>query len=146
MSDSRQEIYPNSTRTGESFLIYMSSLVLLIFRTGLWFQEAVAKIFNTCRIPQPNCDSLSPQPPTYVPNSRKLLVMVNDWTYAIEAYDENRSLLAVDIIEQHLRSVVQDATWRIQSGEKAVPVGILGADHRDRWTEVCLIHLHASTR
>lgn len=62
--------------------------------------------------------------------------MVNDWTYAVEAYDENRSLLSVDIIEQRLRSVVQDATRRLQSDEKAVPVGILSADHRDRWTKV----------
>jgi len=62
--------------------------------------------------------------------------MVNDWAYAIEAYDENRQLLSVDTIEQHLRSVVQDATQRIQAGEEAVPVGILSADHRDRWTEV----------
>ena len=113
-----------------------------MFCPGLWFQETVAKIFNTCRIPQPDCDSLSPQPPPHVPNSRKLLVMVNDWTYAIEAYDENRSLLSVDIIEQHLRGVVQDATQRIQSGKKAVPVGILSADHRDFWTKVRLIHLH----
>ena len=117
-----------------------------IFRPGLWFQEAAANIFNTCRIPQPNCDSLSPQPPPHVPNSRKLLVMVNDWTYAIEAYDENRSLLSVDIIEQRLRSVVQDATRRIQSDEKAVPVGVLSADHRDRWAKVRLTHLHGSVQ
>jgi len=62
--------------------------------------------------------------------------MVNDWTYAVEAYDENRSLLSADIIEQHLRSVVQDATRRLQSDEKAIPVGILSADQRDRWTKV----------
>ncbi|KAI0001470.1 acyltransferase ChoActase/COT/CPT [Russula compacta] len=113
----RQEIYPNTTRT------------------GLWFQETVAKIFNTCRIPQLHCDSLSPQPPTHVPNARKILVMVNDWTYAVEVYDENRLLLSVDNIEQRVRSVVQDAMRRIGAGEKAVPVGVLSADHRDRWTE-----------
>lgn len=93
-------------------------------------------MFNTCRIPQLHCDSLSPQPPPHAPNSRKILVMVNDWTYAIEAYDENRQLLSVDTIEQYLRSVVQDVTRRVQAGEDAVPVGILSADHRDRWTEV----------
>ncbi|KAI9512075.1 acyltransferase ChoActase/COT/CPT [Russula earlei] len=104
-------------------------------RTGLWFQEAVAKIFNTCRIPQPHCDSLSPQPPSHVPNARKILVMVNDWTYAAEVYDENRRPLPVHDIEQRLRSVVHDVTQRIQAGESAVPVGILSADHRDNWTE-----------
>lgn len=103
---------------------------------GLWFQEAVAKIFNTCRVPQPHCDSLSPQPPPHVSNARKILVMVNDWTYAVEVYDENRLLLSVDNIEQRVRSVVQDVMLRMEAGEKAVPVGILSADHRDRWTEV----------
>ena len=72
--------------------------------------------------------------------------MVNDWTYAIEAYDENRQLLSVDIIEQHLRSVVQDATRRMQAGEEAAPVGILSADHRDRWTEVCFVLSPGSVR
>ena len=136
----RQEIYPNTTRTGESCLYARTKLVILWdFRSGLWFQEAVAKIFNTSRIPQLYCDSLSPQPPPHVPNSRKILVMVNDWTYAIETYDDNRQLLCVDTIEQHLRNVVQDVTRRIRAGEEAVPVGILSADHRDRWTEVRLV-------
>jgi carnitine O-acetyltransferase len=62
--------------------------------------------------------------------------MVNDWTYAIEAYNENRQLLSAGTIEQHLRSVVEDAARRIQAGVEAVPIGILSADHRDRWTEV----------
>ena len=66
--------------------------------------------------------------------------MVNDWTFAVEVYNENRKLLSVDIIEQRLRSVVQDATRRIQAGEEVVPVGILSADHRDRWTEVRFVH------
>jgi Choline/Carnitine o-acyltransferase len=112
----------------------------LCTRPGLWFQEAVAKIFNTCRIPQPHCDTLSPQPPAHVPNARKIMVMVNDWTYAVEVYDENRLLLSADNIEQRLRSVVQDATQRIQAGEKSVPVGILSADHRDTWTNVRPFH------
>lgn len=103
---------------------------------GLWFKEAVAKIFNTCRIPLPHCDSLSPQPPLDVSNARKILVMANDWTYAVEVYDENRQLLSINDIEQRLRCVVQDVTRRIQAGEEVVPIGILSADHRDRWTEV----------
>ena len=62
--------------------------------------------------------------------------MVNDWVYAVEVYDENRALLAVDNIEQRLRSIVDDVTWRVEAGEEPVPVGILSADHRDLWTEV----------
>ena len=69
------------------------------------------------------------------------MVMVNDWTYAVEVYDENRLLLSAENIEQRLRSVVQDATQRIQAGEKAVPVGILSADHRDTWADVRPSHI-----
>ena len=107
---------------------------------GLWFHDTAGRIFNTCRIPQPHCDSLSPQPPPNVPNARKILVMANDWIYAVEVYDENRKLLSVDNIEQRVRCVVQDATRRRQVGEKVVPVGILSSDHRDRWTEVRPVH------
>ncbi|KAH9983330.1 acyltransferase ChoActase/COT/CPT [Russula compacta] len=98
---SKQEINPNITRT------------------GLWFQETVAKIFNTF-----------PQPLPDVSNARKILVMVNDWTYAVE---------------QRLRCVVQDVTRRIQAGEEAVPIGMLSADHRDHWTENLRYLLSLST-
>ncbi|KAF8501679.1 carnitine acetyltransferase [Russula emetica] len=124
----QQEIHPDTTRT------------------GLWIHETAGKVFNTCRIPQPHCDSLSPQPLPNVPNARKILVMVNDWIYAVEVYDENRKLHSVDDIEQRLRSVVQDATRRKQVGEKVVPVGILSSDHRDRWTENLKYLLSLSTK
>lgn len=65
-----------------------------------------------------------------------MLVMVNDWTYAVEVYDESQTLLSVDTIEHRLRSVVHDVVARMEAGEKPVPVGILSADHRDLWTEV----------
>jgi hypothetical protein len=42
----------------------------------------------------------------------------------------------VDDIEQRPRSIAQDAARLNLVGEKAAPVGILRADHRDRWTEV----------
>ncbi|KAH9037842.1 carnitine acetyltransferase [Lactarius pseudohatsudake] len=113
----RQEIYPNTTRT------------------GLWFQETVAKTFSTCRIPQPHCDSLSTQPPRHSSNARKILVMVNDWTYTVEVYDESQTHLSVDTIERRLRGVVHDVVARIEAGEEPVPVGILSADDRDRWSE-----------
>jgi hypothetical protein len=62
--------------------------------------------------------------------------MVNDWIYAVEAYDENRALLSAEIIEQRLRSVVHDVIRRVEAGEEPVPIGILSADHRDHWTKV----------
>lgn len=124
----QQEIHPGTTRT------------------GLWIHETAGKVFNTCRIPQPHCDTLSPQPPPNVPNARKILVMVSDWIYAVEVYNENRKLYSVDDIEQRLTSVVQDAARRKQAGEKAVPVGILSSDHRDRWTENLEYLLSLSTK
>ena len=118
---------------------HVIGLVSLDSCPGLWIHETAGKVFNTCRIPQPHCDSLSPQPPPDVPNARKILVMVNDWIYAVEVYDENRKPYSVDDIEQRLRSVVQDAARRKQAGEKAVPVGVQSSDHR--WTEVRFFHI-----
>ena len=74
--------------------------------------------------------------------------MVNDWTYAVEVYDENQARHSVDTIEQRLRNVVRDVVARIEAGEEPTPVGILSADHRDRWTEVrraCELLLRPST-
>ena len=70
--------------------------------------------------------------------------MVNDWTYAAEVYDDNRKLLSADDIEQCLGSVVHDATRRNLAGEKAIPVGILSADHRDRWCAPFTFSVHAA--
>ena len=66
--------------------------------------------------------------------------MVNDWTYAVEVYDENQTLLSVDTIEHRLRSVVHDVAARMEAGEEPVPIGLLSADDRDRWTEVRLAY------
>lgn len=74
--------------------------------------------------------------------------MVNDWTYAVEVYGENQIRHSVDTIEQRLRNVVRDVVARIEAGEVPTPVGILSADHRDRWTEVrraCKLVLRLST-
>jgi hypothetical protein len=62
--------------------------------------------------------------------------MANDWLYAVEVYDDNQTLLTVENIEQRLRSIVRDVMRRAEAHEAPVPVGILSADHRDRWTEV----------
>ena len=63
-------------------------------------------------------------------------MIVNDWTYAVEVYDENQTLLSVDTIELRLRSVVRDVVARIEAREVPVPIGILSADDRDHWAEV----------
>jgi hypothetical protein len=39
-------------------------------------------------------------------------------------------------LERRLSSVARDAAQRLASGERAVPVGVLSSDGRDRWAEV----------
>jgi carnitine O-acetyltransferase len=40
-------------------------------------------------------------------------------------------------LERRLRCVARDAAQRLAGGEKAVPIGVLSSDGRDRWAEVC---------
>jgi hypothetical protein len=42
-------------------------------------------------------------------------------------------------LERRLRCVARDAAKRLASGEKAIPVGVLSSDGRDRWAEVCTV-------
>jgi carnitine O-acetyltransferase len=41
-------------------------------------------------------------------------------------------------IEARFRAIVLDVESRLANGEKAFPVGVLSADERDRWAEVCV--------
>ena len=98
-------------------------------------------MFNIARIPEPLCDTLSGYPDTPTRASRSILVMVHDWCYSVVVYDPpvgdsppNLSLLGE--IEARIRAVVLDVETRLQNGEKAVPIGVLSADDRDRWSKV----------
>ncbi|KAI0264467.1 acyltransferase ChoActase/COT/CPT [Gloeopeniophorella convolvens] len=104
-------------------------------RTAVWLQETVAIMYGTSRVPQRGCDTLSLQPPLGSPNARKIVVLVNDWLYAVDVYGAGGALFSVGEIEQRLRGVVADAGHRVAVGEKPVPVGLLSADDRDRWAE-----------
>ncbi|EMD31314.1 hypothetical protein CERSUDRAFT_163178 [Gelatoporia subvermispora B] len=113
----RQELYPDTTRT------------------GVWFHDCVSKTFNICRMPQPECDTLSlPAPPQSV-HARKIVVFVHDWLYAVEVLDQELQPLKAGEIGRRLNAVVDDAEKRLARGEKAVPVGVLTADDRDHWTK-----------
>ncbi|KAI0034239.1 acyltransferase ChoActase/COT/CPT [Vararia minispora EC-137] len=111
----QQEIYPLTTRT------------------GLWFRNTVEQMFYTCRIPQHNCDALSPQPTHTHPNARKIVLMIDDHIYAIEVYRPDGSLVNPSEIEHRMLEAVRDFDERARSGERVVPVGILTADERDIW-------------
>ena len=116
-----QELYPETTRT------------------GLWLRDSTSKLFNICRIPLRSCDALSPQPPfSHSPAaSDNIVVMVHDWMYAVSCYDvyEGRKIrIKVGELERRLRGVLGDVSKR---EGKAAAVGVLSADGRDKWAEVC---------
>ncbi|KAI0044041.1 acyltransferase ChoActase/COT/CPT [Auriscalpium vulgare] len=113
----RQEIYPDTTRT------------------GIWFRETVAKMFHVCRIPQIGCDTLAPRPASSSPGARNVLVMVHDWMYTIPVYDKDMSASSLASIERRLRAIVWDVSQRLHDGKAAVAVGLLSSDERDRWAK-----------
>ncbi|KAJ7761889.1 acyltransferase ChoActase/COT/CPT [Mycena maculata] len=115
----RQELYPETTRT------------------GIWLRESVAKMFNIARIPKPKCDILSKPPSVSNPDAQKIYIMVHGWSYAIPVYEPTSPPRLSDVqeIETRIRSAVIDAQQRLAAGDEAVPIGALTADERDRWTQ-----------
>ncbi|KAI0635930.1 acyltransferase ChoActase/COT/CPT [Trametes polyzona] len=113
----RQEIYPDTTRT------------------GLWFRHSALQVFNTCRIPQRECDRFSVTPTPGDPNARKILVMIDDWMYAVEVASPDSNYIPAASIEQRLYAVVADVEARRRNGERSVPVSVLSTDDRDRWAD-----------
>ncbi|OSX58854.1 hypothetical protein POSPLADRAFT_1151685 [Postia placenta MAD-698-R-SB12] len=113
----RQDMYPDTTRA------------------GIWLRNTTAKIFSISRVPQTRCDTLSPLPAPTDSDARKLLVLVHDWFYAVEVVDDDSRFLSSDELERRLSAVVADVVARLENGEHAVPVCVLSADDRDRWTE-----------
>lgn len=71
------------------------------------------------------------------PNKRKVVVLIHDFFYAIEVYDKKWSKVSPAEIEKQLLACVQDVELRLRD-ETATPIGVLTADHRDRWAEVSL--------
>ncbi|KAJ7707599.1 acyltransferase ChoActase/COT/CPT [Mycena rosella] len=114
----RQELYPDTTRT------------------GIWLRDSVSKMFSIARIPKPICDIFSKPPLPTQPDAQKIYIMIHGWCYAIPVYHPTSplTLVGVQAMETRIRSAVADAQQRLASGEKAVPIGALTADTRDKWT------------
>ncbi|EIW84318.1 acyltransferase ChoActase COT CPT [Coniophora puteana RWD-64-598 SS2] len=106
-------------------------------RTGIWLRENVDRMFNNCRIPLSRCDALIEKAQS--PASHQILVMLHDFMYAVTVTTPEDPLvpLPFEAIEQRLGEIVVDVQRRVSSGERAVPVGVLTADQRDRWAENC---------
>ena len=63
-------------------------------------------------------------------------MLIHDFFYVVEVYDDSRKPNSPGVIERRLWSCVRDVERRLASGERAKPIGILSTDHRDRWAEV----------
>lgn len=117
MDFARQELYPDTTRT------------------GLWMHNAVPRMFNVCRIPQANRDRLAYAQPSS-PYRKKVVVSIRDWIYSLDVYDGDRRSICHHEIERRLRDIVLDAESRVRTGESGPAVGVLTADERNAWAKV----------
>ena len=104
-------------------------------------------MFNIGRIPQPCCDVLSETADLSTNSAaRKVLLMLHNWFYTITVYNPPTSssslpqLIKPQEIENQIRAAALDAEQRLADGEKAVPIGVLSADDRDRWASVRVLY------
>ncbi|KIK62459.1 hypothetical protein GYMLUDRAFT_41909 [Collybiopsis luxurians FD-317 M1] len=104
-------------------------------RTGVWFQESVSKMFNLARIPQTDCDTLSPISLSSDPFSYNVIVIVKNHFYTLRAYDpspenpDTRILIDPETFLSRLDAIVRDVTPRMVGPD----IGVLSADDRDIW-------------
>lgn len=105
-------------------------------KTQVWLNDSNNKMWNIARVPRLKCDVLTTKPDLSSPDARSIVVLIHDFFYAVEVYDESRKPHSPGIIERRLWSCVRDVERRLVSGERAKPIGILSTDNRDRWSEV----------
>jgi hypothetical protein len=89
-------------------------------------------------VPRPNFDVHTAKPELSSPDARSIIVLIHDFFYVVEVYDEFCKRHSPGVIERRLWSCARDVERRLGSGERAKPIGILGTDDRDRWAEVRL--------
>ncbi|GFZ49784.1 hypothetical protein JCM24511_07187 [Saitozyma sp. JCM 24511] len=106
-------------------------------KSGPFCMSQYQKLYNFSRIPIAGSDAFS----VIAPQAPHLTVMIDDFIYSIDVFPKATSPeditepLPAGVIEQRIRSAVDDARSRIEAGEQAVKVGILTADERDTWTK-----------
>jgi len=105
-------------------------------KTQMWLNNVNRKMWNFARVPRPNCDVLTAEPQLSSPDARSVIVLIHDFFYVVEVYDESCKPHSPGVIERRLWSCVRDVERRLASGERVKPIGILGTDDRDRWAEV----------
>lgn len=105
-------------------------------KTQVWLNNSNRKMWNIARVPRPGCDVLTEKPQLSSSEARSIVVLIHDFFYSVEVYDEFRKPHDPAIIEQRLWSCARDVERRLALGERAKPIGILTTDDRDRWAEV----------
>ena len=105
-------------------------------KTQIWLNHVNNNMWNFARVPRLNCDVHTAKPRLSSPDARSIIVLIHDFFYVVEVYDETCKPHSPGLIERRLWSCVRDVDRRLASGERAKPIGILSTDHRDRWAEV----------
>jgi len=108
-------------------------------KTQVWLNDSSRKMWNIARVPLANCDVLTTNPHLSSPDARSIVVLIHDFFYVVEVYDECQKSHSPGVIERRLWSCVRDVERRLASGERAKPIGILSTDDRDQWAEVRLL-------
>ncbi|KZV97484.1 acyltransferase ChoActase/COT/CPT [Exidia glandulosa HHB12029] len=117
----KEEIYPESSRTGS------------------WVRPNALKMFNMHRIPAHGCDRLErilPEDLSAHEGARHILVLVSDWTYAVEVYTPTGEIVPLRHIYEQLHSVALDVYNRRSRGDIPPRIAILTSDDRDSWAKV----------
>ncbi|KIJ52558.1 hypothetical protein M422DRAFT_156186 [Sphaerobolus stellatus SS14] len=91
--------------------------------------------FHQTRIPQPNCDVLAPLPSRTDHGSKRIILMLRDYIYALEVVDADEAPLPVAKLEEVIWAAIKDVENIRKEGEKAIPVGVLTAGDRDIWAK-----------
>lgn len=100
-------------------------------------------MFSVCRVPGHQSDSLSQVPDSHSPYARQVVVLIHDHFYTIEVYDDTWTRTTPDRIEKLLFACVRDVEQRL---DQATPIGVLTADDRSLWAQVCHQHVSENPR
>lgn len=67
-----------------------------------------------------------------------MILMLDDWFYAVEVLDDSDSAIPVAEIEARIWNAIRDVESRRKRGENSVPVGVLTTHDRNTWHKVFL--------
>ena len=86
------------------------------------------RLFNSTRIPKPNCDILE----TNMENIRHIIVIKRGHYYKVNILDKNEQLLSAEKIAAMMKYLSEN----LNEEENKYPFGYFTADRRDRWATI----------